>query len=792
MTNHILNLFPVENLTGLSCEYRLLEISNLPQDTQYAENVSRLATLVSKETRKPVSVYKRNGVTYLATIHWSEHLRANWRLTPHVAVLKLVGEPLQLDFEALAEEQVDLALNLLRYDVRTALASAPELWNDSPNSFYKRQGTPIPGAADVELLDGFFFSLHRLSDGKIYVAVDPTVKYADPLSFAERLKQGASAKDFKFKHFVYKNPRQPYRVQFMGLAGNSISKQLFVHNNGETHYVYDWIKKSCFPPVPNLIQELDPGSPAILYRYATGGKQFHGAAALCFKTYHPEDPRVRGLHSQSLMRPSERLDETKNIVRRYFRDIKFAGGGSFSFSAEPLTKAAEYFEVPDLVYDKGKVLHVRKEGQSEGVSLNEYPRKRLEYLQKHIGGVLVQDGFQMQYMFVPTTLHRSIVKEFMEDFVTYIQRVCAQGYSIKIIVYDDRWARNLRQQVAAIKKAVYDNRIDRGRALLILPETADRDLHNYIKRELYETLHFQCAQASSIKRYFLKDGNNYQVRSDITGQYLSYIRYTAIGLLLVNHKWPFALKAPLNYDLPFGIDVLNSMAGFTYAYNGGKDARFVPGRSTQGEKLTKNQVMRMLYRDLKRDLPALGIRPKALVQQRDGNTHPEEIQGMALAVQRLQSEEVLDVGIKVGTVKVHKSSASHLRLYEEDHGQIRNPTIGSYFLLSDGQGIVCNTGFPFNFKGTVKPLLITVVDGELEILKVLSDIFGLAQLAWTAPDRPARHPITTKLGDMFLRPLASAADEESALYGEEADNFDDEGEEVLDLDEGVLKTAAAR
>jgi hypothetical protein len=153
---------------------------------------------------------------------------------------------------------------------------------------------------------------------------------------------------------------------------------------------------------------------------------------------------------------------------------------------------------------------------------------------------------------------------------------------------------------------------------------------------------------------------------------------------------------------------------------------------------------------------------------------------------------VLDVGIKVGTVKVHKSSASHLRLYEEDHGQIRNPTIGSYFLLSDGQGIVCNTGFPFNFKGTVKPLLITVVDGELEILKVLSDIFGLAQLAWTAPDRPARHPITTKLGDMFLRPLASAADEESALYGEEADNFDDEGEEVLDLDEGVLKTAAAR
>lgn len=793
MTNHILNLFPVENLTGLSCDYRLLEISNLPKDTQYAENVSRLATIVSKETRKPVSVYKQDGVTYLATTHWNERLSANWRLTPHVAVLTLLEERGHLDFGALEAEQVDLALNLLRYDIRTALANAPELWNDNPNSFYKRTGTPIPGTGDeVELLDGFFFSLHRLPDGKIYVAVDPTVKYADPLSFAERLKRGANGSDFKFKHFIYKNPRQPYRVQFMGLAGNSISKQLFVHNNGDTHYVYDWITKTCPLPVPDFIQELDPESPAILYRYATGGKHFHGAAALCFKTYHPEDARVRGLHSGSLMQPGERLEETKNIVRRYFRNIRFAGGGSFSFSGQPFTKAAEHFDVPDLLYAKGKVLHVRNAGESEGVSLSEYPRKRLEFLQKQIGGVLAQDGFPMQYMFVPTSLHRSIVKEFMEDFVDYIQKVCEQGYSIKTIVYDDRWARNLRQQVVAIKKAVADNRIDRGRALLILPENADRDLHNYIKRELYQTLHFQCAQASSIKRYFLRDGNNYQVRSETTGKYLSYIRYTAIGLLLVNRKWPFALKAPLNYDLPFGIDVLNSMAGFTYAYNGGKDARFEPGRSTQGEKLTKNQVMRMLYRDLKRDLPALGIRPKALVQQRDGNTHPEEIEGMALAVRRLQSDGLLDLGITVGTVKVHKSSASHLRLYEEDHGQIRNPTIGSYFLLSDRQGIVCNTGFPFNFKGTVKPLLITVVEGELEILKVLSDVFALAQLAWTAPDRPARQPITTKLGDMFLRPIASAADEESALYGEENDNFDDQGEEVVNLDQVLLKTAAGR
>lgn len=433
MTSHIVNLFPVEHLTGLTCEYRLLEVSNLPKDTQYAENLQRLATMVGKTTRKPVSLYKSEGKTYLTTTATTENLASQWRLTPHVAMLKPLPETHRLDYGNISPEQVDLALNLLRYDIRTAPTRKPELWNDSPNSFYKRKAADLGDrGGDVDVLDGFFFSLHYLPDGKIYVAVDLTVKYADQLSLADRLNRGEDIRQFKFQHFVYRNGHQRYRVQLMGLADNPISKQLFVHqNDNKTYNVYDWIKQACRPPYPDFIEHLDPESPAILYRYPQGGRTFSGAAALCFKTYHPEDARVRALHSLSLIPPDERLQSTKNVVRKYFRDIRFGAGGTFSFSDRPLTRPAEYFDIPDLLYAKDKVLHVRRNGETEGVSLKDYPKKRMEYLQKHIGGLLVQDAFQMQYMFVPVSLHRIIASEFKGDFVSQIERFTRMGTRLR-------------------------------------------------------------------------------------------------------------------------------------------------------------------------------------------------------------------------------------------------------------------------------------------------------------------------------------------------------------------------
>ena len=74
-----------------------------------------------------------------------------------------------------------------------------------------------------------------------------------------------------------------------------------------------------------------------------------------------------------------------------------------------------------------------------------------------------------------------------------------QHYRLQHILYDDRGANSLCRQVEVINAAIAANGISRGYALLVLPERAHRDLHNYIKRSLWPNLQFQCALASKIR-----------------------------------------------------------------------------------------------------------------------------------------------------------------------------------------------------------------------------------------------------------------------------------------------------
>jgi hypothetical protein len=109
---------------------------------------------------------------------------------------------------------------------------------------------------------------------------------------------------------------------------------------------------------------------------------------------------------------------------------------------------------------------------------------------------------------------------------------------------------------------------------------------------------------------------------------------------------------------------------------------------------------------------------------------------------------------------------------------LHNPTIGSAYILGAREGIVCTTGLPFQFPGTAKPLSAVIREGPLDIEWVLEDIFDLSQLVFSAPDRCARLPLTIKLADDFLEPIASDADEEEALYEAGPIEEEDHGEEA--------------
>jgi hypothetical protein len=66
-----------------------------------------------------------------------------------------------------------------------------------------------------------------------------------------------------------------------------------------------------------------------------------------------------------------------------------------------------------------------------------------------------------------------------------------------------------------------------------------------------------------------------------------------------------------------------------------------------------------------------------------------------------------------------------------------------------------------------------IVEGNLDIEWVLEDIFALSQPCFTSPDKCTRLPVTIKLADDFLEPIASDADEDGARYGsDDAESLD--------------------
>ena len=770
MTKHVLNLFALEDLVSMRCTYRLLEVTDLPHNDQYPENLQRLVGMVAKDTREPACLYRIDDKVYVATTADVGQMKKEWRLVPYITKLILDPRDYQLDYRAITPTQSEVALNLLRYQIRTALGKNRDLWNDTPGSFYLRTPRHSNGYSKADVLEGFVFRLHYLLDGKIYLSLDPTVRYVDRMSLLDHLNAGEEFRDFKFQHFLYRNGYKWYRVQLYGLTDDSIAEQSFVHQaDGKAYRVYDWIVQSCQSPHPEYVSKLDPNSPGIIYRYPNGGRDFFGAAALCFKSYRTDDQRIHQLHSESILQPSDRLHKSRELIRKYFNHVSFGPSGSFTLSDQPLGDRVKHFNVPDLLFGGGQVLHVQENSWDDGTPIQELGRKRMDLLLDPWGGVLVQDGLQKQYIFIPLSLHRSISKTFQLEFTKQMERLLSHDYTINPILFDDRAAKNLRQQVESIKHAVEDNHIDRGCALLILPERCDPDLHNFIKRELFETLQFQCVHSSSLKRYFNAEsaGKYFGVRDNCVGKFISYTRNTALGMLMVNHKWPFALNSPLHYDVYIGIDVLNTMAGFTYVYNGGRNTYFRHYRSRQAERLSKKQIFSVLHRDLQRDIRRLGLQPHSIVIHRDGRSFAQEEDGFVAAVERLKNEQVLARDVQIGVVEIHKTTMGRLRLFEERNTEISNPRIGSRFVIDKHQAIVCNTGRPFRFPGTVAPLHVSIAKGDLEIEKALEDVFALSQLAWSAPDKSSRLPVTIKLGDMFLQPVASEFDEEDALYGEE-------------------------
>lgn len=311
----------------------------------------------------------------------------------------------------------------------------------------------------------------------------------------------------------------------------------------------------------------------------------------------------------------------------------------------------------------------------------------------------------------------------------------------------------------------------------MLPGHAHSDLHNFLKRKLASSFQFQAVDAGKVAGFYKPHTQNgkggYAVAGPLAPRYVSYLRYTTMGLLLVNRQWPWVLHEGTHYDMYIALDVLNHTAAFTFFSQGGRQCYVQTVESQQSEKLLRQQVRSVVYETLLNQLRQGSAAPRSIVLRRDGKAFRCEWLGFRDAVEQLKRDGLLHEDVVFGIVEVHKSTAEGIRLVEESKdGSLRNPSIGAWEFLNAKEGIICTTGAPFRLNGTANPLLIRIVAGELNLEYLLEDTFDMSQLCWPVPDRFIRLSIDLKLCDETLRSVASAADDDEGQFGEEETDDD--------------------
>jgi len=789
MSFHYVNMYEITNLHDLDYECRYLKVTGLPRDNSYDKNLNILVKKLAYELRQPVALVNRGGDHYVVIPVESPLPELDQSLTPHVATLVLIEETVNVRFDALDQETLLIGLSLLRYAVKGALMRNRTLWSFG-NSYYVKTPTNVGNGRDrVDIFGGFKYTIIPLESKRLFLCVDLAYKYIERDWLTAHLTE-QTLDSFRMRHFLYCFGDQFYQVQLLGSAGQSVKDQKFQLDPSRPPVdVFSYTKEKWGNKHIQHIDTLNPDSPAILYKYPGSERQAHGAAALCKLILPTEDARVKTLHSRSIQSPASRFQEIEGIIKRYFQNLRL-GDKKVIVSTDTYREDKRCFAVPDQLVGHGKTIHVRRNGSDVGITLSSLGQTRMRYLLTPEIGSLSTSVFDAQYILLPLTLNRDIAEDFCTKIKQSIRDIYPCHYDATPVFYDDRDARTLEKQVQAVLNAIAANEIDHGYALLILPSRAESDLHNYIKKDLWPHIQCQCASAGAIESFYRNDRNNWVVKEESRRRYSSYLRYLALGVLIVNRKWISALGEPLKYDVHIGIDVLNRMAGFTYVYLGGEKAYFRSYPTPQKEKLSTRNLRKVLRDDLGRDIRDSGITPRHIIVHRDGRSFSTEIKGLHEAIHSLKDEGMIGPDTLVGVVEIHKQSAYPLRMAEGTGlDSLDNPRVGGWFRINEKEGIVCNTGVPFLTQGTTKPLHVRIADGNLEIEKVLQDVFALSNLTWSAPDKCQRLPITTKLGDTFLRPIASPADMEKALYGEEEEAKTAEevesGEELEDVEQPV-------
>jgi hypothetical protein len=222
-----------------------------------------------------------------------------------------------------------------------------------------------------------------------------------------------------------------------------------------------------------------------------------------------------------------------------------------------------------------------------------------------------------------------------------------------------------------------------------------------------------------------------------------------------------------------GIDVKNKCAGFTAIHKNGADITFYPSESDQKEQLSKNHICTKIIEIITNEQKLSHRNIENIVIHRQGKLFPPEKDGIIQALNRLAKSDIIPQHHKCTLVEVKTTSRVPFRLFYvtilpgDQKEMVYNPAIGTYVPLSENESFVCNTGPPFEHRGTTKPLHVVKLEGPMPLENAVEDVFCLANLTWTKIDDCSRQPLSVKMNDIRLREIAGEYDRDALRFAEE-------------------------
>ncbi|MHA1862834.1 MAG: hypothetical protein ACTSWA_03615, partial [Candidatus Thorarchaeota archaeon] len=737
---------------------------------------------VSRQSNSSCIPITLNEILYLAQPINSNALPEKVELVRTHVTLEKQDQTHKINFDQLDKDTSNLAQQFLYSTIRTKLRKDWRLWQPSSGgAFYYKSPDPElrKHYRGIDVHRGFSARPIVLEGNKIGICIDVHSKYISRYPLPTDITSETINK-YKGNRCLYEFGNQWYEITIRGLNDLNASK-LEIPPDSQT--LFDLVHERAGRHKSNLLTAL-PRDSSVIFYYTSDSQVRNVPSGLCRRIFRTDHPEISRNHRYTLKPPHLRRKQIQYVVNQFFRNLEF--NGVKIQLIEPSLNDENKFDFPDLMFGNEKVLSTRRSGTTN-VSPSEYPKQKKRMLNSEEAGIYTKKKFDKQFIIMPSSVLESFGLQVLNDIKDGVNSFYKNNSEIEYdpipIAYDDSVQKSVVRLGNSIMKAIEENGIDYGFAVVMIPNIPSKrmgkedELSNYVssecrKRNLYTSIMHTKVSEDSFAFIPNSQGGEWKLIDDrrVTGKYRGYIQNVVLNkVLILNSIWPFVLKSSLNSDLIIGVDVKNNTAGFIVIHQTGEKLTFYESTSEQKEQLSKDHIRKKISEIIVSEKRMENRQFKDIVIHRQGTLFPSEEKGITEALKIMAKQGIIDSNYTCTFVEVRTTSRMPFRLFKIENrlGRqgdfVSNPDIGTYKLISSDEAFICTTGPPYRHKGTTNPLHI-IKQGHLSIKDVIQDIYYLANLTWTKIDDCSRLPITVKFADIRLRESAGSYDSDAFRF----------------------------